>query len=104
VASVNNASAISLTNSQATDMKRSDLMMGVNTRGILYGDEILHPAPDERREPAHPDVVAAAGHEGEMVRASGSSCGTTSPHSHLINPSANSKAEAGISNRCTKIK
>jgi citronellol/citronellal dehydrogenase len=30
---VNNASAISLTNSQATDMKRFDLMMGINTRG-----------------------------------------------------------------------
>src|SRR3979409_225635 len=29
---VNNASAISLTNSQATDMKRFDLMMGINTR------------------------------------------------------------------------
>src|SRR4030088_1431119 len=30
---VNNASAISLTNSQMTDMKRFDLMMGINTRG-----------------------------------------------------------------------
>jgi citronellol/citronellal dehydrogenase len=30
---VNNASAISLTDSQATDMKRFDLMMGINTRG-----------------------------------------------------------------------
>ena len=30
---INNASAISLTNSQATDMKRFDLMMGINTRG-----------------------------------------------------------------------
>src|ERR1700709_1821448 len=30
---VNNASAISLTNSQMTDMKRFDLMMGLNTRG-----------------------------------------------------------------------
>ncbi|MFT3940098.1 SDR family oxidoreductase [Rhodopseudomonas sp.] len=32
---VNNASAISLTNSQATDMKRYDLMMGINTRGTF---------------------------------------------------------------------
>src|SRR3979409_593692 len=32
---VNNASAISLTNSQATDMKRFDLMMGINTRGTF---------------------------------------------------------------------
>ena len=29
---INNASAISLTNSQGTDMKRFDLMMGINTR------------------------------------------------------------------------
>ncbi|MDI2055097.1 NAD(P)-dependent oxidoreductase [Bradyrhizobium sp. Mp19] len=32
---VNNASAISLTNSQATDMKRFDLMIGINTRGTF---------------------------------------------------------------------
>jgi citronellol/citronellal dehydrogenase len=32
---INNASAISLTNSQATDMKRFDLMMGINTRGTF---------------------------------------------------------------------
>src|SRR4030088_1476564 len=32
---VNNASAISLSDSQATDMKRFDLMMGINTRGTF---------------------------------------------------------------------
>jgi citronellol/citronellal dehydrogenase len=32
---VNNASAISLTDSQHTDMKRYDLMMGINTRGTF---------------------------------------------------------------------
>ncbi len=32
---VNNASAISLTNSQMTDMKRFDLMMGINSRGTF---------------------------------------------------------------------
>src|SRR6266702_409664 len=32
---VNNASAISLTDSQATDIKRFDLMMGINTRGTF---------------------------------------------------------------------
>lgn len=32
---VNNASAISLTNSQRTEMKRFDLMMGINTRGTF---------------------------------------------------------------------
>jgi citronellol/citronellal dehydrogenase len=32
---VNNASAISLTNSQMTDIRRFDLMMGINTRGTF---------------------------------------------------------------------
>jgi citronellol/citronellal dehydrogenase len=32
---INNASAISLTNTAATDMKRFDLMMGINTRGTF---------------------------------------------------------------------
>jgi len=32
---VNNASAISLTDSQHTDMKRFDLMLGINTRGTF---------------------------------------------------------------------
>jgi citronellol/citronellal dehydrogenase len=32
---VNNASAISLTNSEMTDMKRFDLMIGINTRGTF---------------------------------------------------------------------
>jgi citronellol/citronellal dehydrogenase len=32
---VNNASAISLTDSQKTDMKRFDLMLGINTRGTF---------------------------------------------------------------------
>src|SRR4030081_2148527 len=32
---VNNASAISLTDSQMTEMKRFDLMMGINTRGTF---------------------------------------------------------------------
>ncbi|MDI4237225.1 NAD(P)-dependent oxidoreductase [Bradyrhizobium sp. Arg237L] len=32
---VNNASAISLTDSQATEMKRFDLMLGINTRGTF---------------------------------------------------------------------
>ena len=35
ISAVNNASAISLTDSQATDMKRFDLMMGINTRGTF---------------------------------------------------------------------
>jgi citronellol/citronellal dehydrogenase len=40
---VNNASAISLTNSQATDMKRFDLMMGINTRGTFMVSKFCIP-------------------------------------------------------------
>ena len=35
----------------------------------LPGVEILHSASEEGRQPAHPDAVAAARHEDEMVRA-----------------------------------
>jgi len=55
---VNNASAISLTDSQGTDMKRFDLMMGINTRWYLHGVEILHPASEESGKSAHSDAVA----------------------------------------------
>jgi citronellol/citronellal dehydrogenase len=44
---VNNASAISLTPSTATDMKRYDLMHGINARH-LPGVQDLHPAPRKR--------------------------------------------------------
>lgn len=40
---VNNASAIQLTDSQATDMKRFDLMMGVNTRGTFLVSKLAVP-------------------------------------------------------------
>jgi citronellol/citronellal dehydrogenase len=40
---VNNASAIQLTNSQATDMKRFDLMLGVNTRGTFMVSKLAVP-------------------------------------------------------------
>ena len=35
----------------------------------LHGVEIRHPASGEGGQPAHPDALAAARHEGEMVRA-----------------------------------
>ena len=35
----------------------------------LHGVEILHPASEEGRKPAHPDAVAAARHADKMVRA-----------------------------------
>jgi citronellol/citronellal dehydrogenase len=40
---VNNASAIQLTDSQATDMKRYDLMTGVNTRGTFLVSKLAVP-------------------------------------------------------------
>ncbi len=40
---VNNASAIQLTDSQATDMRRFDLMLGVNTRGTFMVSKLAVP-------------------------------------------------------------
>jgi len=40
---INNASAISLTDSQMTDMKRFDLMMGINTRGTFLVSKFCIP-------------------------------------------------------------
>jgi citronellol/citronellal dehydrogenase len=40
---VNNASAISLTPSQATDMRRYDLMMDINTRGTFLATKLAVP-------------------------------------------------------------
>jgi citronellol/citronellal dehydrogenase len=48
---VNNASAISLTNSQATDMKRFDLMMGINTRGTFMVSKYCIPHLKEAENP-----------------------------------------------------
>ncbi len=65
---VNNASAIQLTNSQQTDMNRFDLMHQINTRGTFMVSKHAIPHLVKAREPAHPDALAAARHEGEMVR------------------------------------
>jgi citronellol/citronellal dehydrogenase len=51
---VNNASAISLTNSQATDMKRFDLMMGINTRGTFMVSKYCIP---HLKKAANPHVL-----------------------------------------------
>src|SRR5258708_11838314 len=48
---VNNASAISLTNSQATDMKRFDLMMGINTRGTFMVSKYCIPHLKKSQNP-----------------------------------------------------
>src|ERR1700760_3820777 len=51
---VNNASAISLTTSQATDMKRFDLMMGINTRGTFMVSKYCVP---HLRKAANPHIL-----------------------------------------------
>src|SRR6201996_7345033 len=48
---VNNASAISLTNSQATDMKRYDLMTGINTRGTFMVSKYCIPHLKKAQNP-----------------------------------------------------
>jgi citronellol/citronellal dehydrogenase len=48
---VNNASAISLTTSQATDMKRFDLMMGINTRGTFMVSKYCIPQLKKAENP-----------------------------------------------------
>jgi citronellol/citronellal dehydrogenase len=48
---INNASAISLTNSQATDMKRFDLMMGINTRGTFMVSKYCIPHLKKSQNP-----------------------------------------------------
>ena len=54
--------------SQQTDMRRFDLMHQINTRGTFMVSKHAIPHLAEGREPAHPDALAAARHEGEMVR------------------------------------
>ena len=66
---VNNASAISLTGTLETPMKRYDLMFGVNTRGTFRQLEDVPAALIRGAQSAHPQPLAAAEHEGEVVRA-----------------------------------
>ena len=51
---VNNASAISLTNSQGTDMKRFDLMMDINTRGTFMVSKYCIP---HLKKAANPHIL-----------------------------------------------
>ena len=48
---VNNASAISLTDSQRTEMKRFDLMMGINTRGTFMVSKYCIPHLKKAQNP-----------------------------------------------------
>ena len=70
---VNNASAISLTGTLDTPMKRFDLMHGVNVRGTFAASQACIPHLLKAAQPAHPEPLAAAQHRA----AAGSS--TTSP-------------------------
>ena len=60
---VNNASAISLTGTEATEMKRYDLMHQVNARGTFLVSKACIPHLKQGRQSACADAVAAAGHE-----------------------------------------
>jgi len=51
---VNNASAISLTDSQRTEMKRFDLMMGINTRGTFMVSKYCIP---HLKKAANPHIM-----------------------------------------------
>ena len=51
---VNNASAISLTDSQRTDMKRFDLMLGINTRGAFMVSKYCIP---HLKKAANPHIL-----------------------------------------------
>ncbi len=46
---VNNASAIQLTGTLETEIKRFDLMFGVNVRGTFRDVAVVHPPPGEKR-------------------------------------------------------
>ena len=64
---VNNASAISLTKTAETPMKRFDLMMGVNARGTFACSQACLPHLSEGVESADSYAVAAAEYAGEVV-------------------------------------
>ena len=65
---VNNASAIQLTGTLATDMKRFDLMHQINTRGTFLVSQDGIPHLKQAANPHILNVGAAARHGGEMVQ------------------------------------
>ena len=66
---INNASAISLTPTVQTDMKRYDLMQQINGRGTFLTSKLCIPYLLKAENPPHPDAFAAAGPQSEVVRA-----------------------------------
>ena len=67
---INNASAISLTGTLATPVKRYDLMQDVNARGTYVCSQACLPHLLRRVEPEHPDDFSAAQPQPSLVRAS----------------------------------
>ena len=65
---VNNASAISLTDTRATEMKRFDLMHQINTRGTFVVTKHALPFLEKAAEPACAYALSAARHERAVVR------------------------------------
>ena len=57
---VNNASAISLTKTPETDMKRFDLMHDINTRGTFMVSKYAIAHLEKSHQSAHPHAVASA--------------------------------------------
>ncbi len=70
---VNNASAIQLTGTLATDIRRYDLMNQVNARGTFVTSRTCLPHLLQGVQSARADAVAAARHEPALV------CAATSP-------------------------
>ncbi len=66
---VNNASAINLSNTEAVDMKRYDLMNGINARGTFMVSKIAIPHLAKAENPHILMLSPPARHEREMVRA-----------------------------------
>ncbi len=68
---INNASAISLTGTEATPMKRFDLMFGVNVRGTFLCTQACLPAAEgvrrTRTQSPHSDAFTAAPHGTPLV-------------------------------------
>ena len=65
---INNASAISLTGTLQTDMKRYDLMHQINTRGTFLVSKMCIPHLKLGGKSSHSESGAAARHEREMVQ------------------------------------
>ena len=71
---INNASAINLTPTESTPIKRFDLMFGVNVRGTFLCTQACLPylkqSAERKRNPHILTLVAAAQHGAALVRAS----------------------------------